>query len=327
MISSKPILLFFLFCTLALLLISCDYNNDVINNATENPFMDFYDLGSLEESQELVIVSDVHLGREEYDDGVFRYDDEFEAFLTKNETKDETETKTKTSFAALISLGDMLDESSKEKEFAYNFIEKFAKHCSNKFISIIGNHETHVYSVAQWESTFTGQILGVDSYAKAMAVYKFDDVSIYVLNNSKRMFGYTQLDYLEQALKKDKNSIKIVLAHENIMTGGKLDQSLIAFGNNSIPEIMRFSKIMEDNSVCLVLTGHTHNGQALYKYKNKCHEMNLAAYHARITNGPINFEGQGNWYTLSIDRNSKEVVVKTYFAKTGEFVTENRFSY
>lgn len=79
----------------------------------------------------------------------------------------------------------MLDESSQEKEISYKFIEKFAKYCSNKFISIIGNHETHIYSVSQWENTFTKKIASVDSYSKAMAVYKFNDVSIYALNNSK----------------------------------------------------------------------------------------------------------------------------------------------
>ncbi len=297
-----------------LLTTSCDFNSALFANTTGNPFLqNTYTLGSL---QNLVIVTDVHIGREYHERGITRYDNTFESFLAN--------TSQPSTYSALISIGDLVDESNSDISVALIFIKRFAPYCSNRFISVIGNHETHTHSMLDWENSFP-TTEDINSYFKRMAVYKFENVSIYVMDNAKRLFGYTQLNYLEEALSKDTNEVKIVLAHENVMTENKLDQSLILFGNPSVTEMARFAKILENNGVSLVLTGHTHNGDIIYRYGNKCFEMNLAAYHAKET--ALNLEGKGNWYTLSIDQDSKEIVVKTYLAKTGEPIEEHRFNY
>ncbi len=297
-----------------LLITSCDFNSALFANTTGNPFLqNTYALGSL---QNLVIVTDVHIGREHHERGITRYDNTFKSFLAN--------TSQPTTYSALISIGDLVDESNSDISVALTFIKRFAPYCSNRFISVIGNHETHTQSMSDWENSFP-TTEDINSYFKRMAVYKFENVSIYVMDNAKRLFGYTQLNYLEEAISKDTNEVKIVLAHENVMTGNKLDQSLILFGNPSVTEMARFAKILENNGVSLVLTGHTHNGDIIYRYGNKCFEMNLAAYHAKET--ALNLEGKGSWYTLSIDQDSKEIVVKTYLAKTGEQIEEHRFSY
>lgn len=299
----------------SLLLISCDFNSTLFSGTTGNPFLENTYAG-LGDMHELVIVTDIHIGRENHKTGVFRYDDKFEAFLKSSQHG---------KISALISLGDLVDESKADISGSLDFIKKFSPYCSNFFIGLVGNHETHATSMEEWENTFTTTLGSITSYSKRMAVYKFNKVSIYVLNNAKRVFGQSQLNYFEQAISKDTNEVKIVLAHENIMTGNKLDQSLFMFGDPSVTELAHFAKILEDNGVCLVLTGHTHNGNFIYKYGEKCYEMNLAAYHAKESS--LNLESKGYWYTLSIDENKKEVVVKTYLAKDGKLETEHRFSY
>lgn len=305
----------FIALAIASLLFSCDFNSNLFINTTGNPFLqNTYDnLGNM---QELVIVTDVHIGRENHSSGITRYDDVFETFLKSSEVG---------SKSALISLGDLVDKSKTDIPDSLNFIKKFAHYCSNTFVGVIGNHETHETSMANWEDTFSTTLEDIKSYSHRMAVYKFNNVSIYVLDNAKRILGQTQLNYLEEAMKQDTNPVKIVLSHENIMTGNKLDQSLFMFGNPSVTELTHFTKILEENGVSLVLTGHTHNGNFIYKYGENCYEMNLAAYHAKEST--LNLESKGYWYTLSIDESSQEIVVKTYLAKTGEITDEHRFSY
>ena len=91
----------------------------------------------------------------------------------------------------------------------------------------------------------------------------------------------------------------------------------------------RFSKILRENGVSLVLTGHTHNGGIVYSYGEGrgggCYEMNLAAYHGYESS--FDLEGKGNWYVVGVDRASREIVVETYAAATAMKVAENRFGY
>lgn len=307
------------FCVVLLLAaaVSCDFNGDLFKGVDGNPFRtNAYDLelGAGEKSPRFIVVTDVHLGRESNDGGAKRYDDAFKKFLGSEMGHR----------SALISLGDFIDESNVGRASSVGFVRTFAPYCSGRYIGVIGNHETHVCSMEAWETSVPA-IAGVEVYTKRMSVYRFGEVSLYVTNNAKRIFGSTQLDYLEEALKKDSNPVKIVLAHENVFTGRKFDQSLVVFGNCSATEMARFSKILRENGVTLVLTGHTHNGGIVYSYGGGCYEMNLAAYHGYESS--FDLEGKGNWYVVSIDRSSRKIVVETYAAMTARKVAENRFGY
>lgn len=306
-------------CVVLLLVaaVSCEFNGDLFRGVEGNPFLEnAYDieLRAGEETPRFVVVTDVHLGRESNDDGTRRYDGAFKTFL-------ESETGHR---SALVSLGDFVDEANVGKSSSAGFVRTFAPYCSGRYIGVIGNHETHVSSMEDWESSIPASE-GLEVYTKRMAVYRFGEVSLYVTNNAKRIFGNTQLEYLEEALEKDSNPVKIVLAHENIFTGRKLDQSLVVFGNCSATEMARFSKILRENGVSLVLTGHTHNGGIVYDYGGGCYEMNLAAYHGYESS--FDLEGKGNWYVVGIDSPSREIVVETYAAATAMKVAENRFGY
>ena len=294
-------------------LASCSLSDSI----SENPFIaNVYTIPTSESTDQLefALVADVHLQREESDSGIKRYDDNFEAFLASKAG----------GYTALLSLGDLVDQQYPVNDAVDTFINRFAKYCSNLFIETIGNHDIHVANSQQWEEA-TPDTPGITYYAKRMCVIKCGDVSIYITNNSKRLFGDQQLEYLEQALKKDTSKIKIVFAHENIMTGTELDQSLILYGNPDIYERSNFARIMEENNVSLVLTAHTHKGNAIYKYKENTYEMNLCAYHAREQ--IIQLESKGNWYTLSFDTENREIVIKNYQASTKEQISENRFAY
>lgn len=315
----KSFQLLMVFMTL-LFLVSCDLEDAFFKTSQENPFLkNVYNISTTEalDSLEFAVVADVHLDREKKDSGVTRYDDNFEVFLMEYTDKNGD-------FTALLSLGDLVDEQYPVNEHVNSFINRFAKYCSKLFITMVGNHDLHVANSTQWENS-TPDTPNITYYAKRMCTIKCGEVSIYITNNAKRLFGSQQLEYLEEALKKDKNKIKIVLAHENVMSGGNLDQSLILFGNPDIYERANFARIMEENNVSLVFTAHTHKGNAIYKYKEKTYEMNLCAYHARET--ALDLESNGNWYTLSFDTTNKELVIKTYAATTKEQISENRFAY
>ena len=310
-------------CVVLLLVaaVSCEFNGDLFRGVEGNHFLEnAYDLElrAGEETPRFVVVTDVHLGRESNDDGTRRYDGTFKRFLESEMGH----------CSALVSLGDFVDEANIGRASANGFVRTFAPYCSGRFIGVIGNHETHVCSMEDWETSVPAAA-GVEVYTKRMAVYRFGDVSLYVMDNAKRIFASMQLDYLEATLEKDSNPVKIVLAHENVFTGRKLDQSLVVFGNCSATEIARFSKILSENGVSLVLTGHTHNGDIVYSYGEGrgggCYEMNLAAYHGYESS--FDLEGKGNWYVVGVDRASREIVVEAYAAATALKVSENRFGY
>lgn len=310
-------------CVVLLLVaaVSCEFNGDLFRGVEGNPFLEnAYDLElrAGEETPRFVVVTDVHLGRESNDDGTRRYDGTLKRFLESEMGH----------CSALVSLGDFVDEANVGRASSNGFVRMFAPYCSDRYIGVIGNHETHVSSMEDWESSIPASE-GLEVYTKRMAVYRFGDVSLYVMDNAKRIFGNMQLDYLEAALERDSNPVKIVLAHENVFTGRKLDQSLVVFGNCSATEMARFSKILRENGVSLVLTGHTHNGGIVYDYGEGrgggCYEMNLAAYHGYESS--FDLEGKGNWYVVGVDGASREIVVETYAAATALKVSENRFGY
>ena len=313
----------FIFLIILVTLTACNledafYKTSLTND--ENPFLSnvyTIETAATTSETEFAIITDVHLGRELKYDGIKRYDDNFEAFLSNH-------VQSKGAFTALLSLGDLVDEQEPVNATVNSFIQRFSKYCSNRFIEMIGNHDSHVVSSQEWENS-NPNLPGITYYAKRMCTIKCGEISIYITNNSRRLFGAQQLQYLEEALKQDTNKIKIVLAHEVVMSGGAADQTLILFGDPDIYERSNFARIMEENNVALVLSGHTHKGAVTYKYKEKTYEMNLCAYHAREM--ALDLESKGNWYTLSFDTENRKIVIKEYLAATKEQICEESFAY
>ena len=178
--------------------ISCDLEDMFFKDSQENPFIkNVYNISNTKttDALEFVVVADVHLDREQKDSGVTRYDDNFEEFLSEYTTQNGD-------FTALLSLGDLVDEQYPVNEDVNSFINRFAKYCSNLLITTVGNHDLHVANTTQWENSMPNTP-GITYYAKRMCTIKCGEVSIYITNNAKRLFGSQQLKYLEEALKKE----------------------------------------------------------------------------------------------------------------------------
>ena len=143
--------------------VSCEFNGDLFRGVEGNPFLEnAYDieLRAGEETPRFVVVTDVHLGRESNDDGTRRYDGAFKTFL-------ESETGHR---SALVSLGDFVDESNVGKSSSAGFVRTFAPYCSGRYIGVIGNHETHVSSMEDWESSIPASE-GLEVYTKRCLLY------------------------------------------------------------------------------------------------------------------------------------------------------------
>ena len=139
-------------------------------------------------------------------------------------------------------------------------------------------------------------------------------LSVYILDNSSRTFSSTLLKWLSEALDKDRSRYRIVVTHENILSGGNLDPSLILFGSADEGEAARFMKIMEKGRVSLVLTGHYHKGNVLYGDGSSYTEFTGASYHSSTSP----FESTAWWYTISIDEDKNIITIKGIRGESGE---------
>lgn len=147
-----------------------------------------------------------------------------------------------------------------------------------------------------------------------MARYVYGEIlSIYKLDNSMRILGQQQMVWLEEALREDNAKYKIIITHDNVTTGGVLDQSLFITGVANIQERNRLYRLMNEYGVGLILSGHHHKGNIQYKMSPKMGELNLAAYHQRKT--LLDFESEGYFYRCSLDVEIGRLTIDGYLAE------------
>lgn len=303
---------------MALCLTSCNFAlpDKVLDLAEGNPFLERRVLsapGYDNSAFSYLYFSDAHVNRESHQGSkVSRYDDNFFSFADAGDYR----------FA--ISGGDLSDDGE-VNENLFDFTSRFVLH-DLFLVEAVGNHDRHSFDYRGnkvWQR-FWHQLLFLDNNWKdyyqylyegrnSTGCYTYGDVlSIYVLDTSMRTFSSRQLDYLEEALQKDTSRYRIIVSHDNIITGGALDQSLFMTGYADLAEITRYLEILEKHKVSLVLSGHHHKGNILYK--GTVPEFNVSAYHRydSIT------ESQGWWYTISIDPVTEKLAINCYFAETSE---------
>ncbi len=180
----------------------------------------------------------------------------------------------------------------------------------------IGNHDRHTLADI-WDSTKGG-----NTYSTAGCYYYGKTTSgkpllaIYKLDTSSDCISAKQFEHLEEALSAETAVYRIIITHENVSIGNKLNPTMVIFGLSS-EEGNKLYKIMAKYNVGLILDGHNHSGNAVYKLNDKLGEMNLAAYMRRITK-PIQTESYGYWYDFTLDLSTGEAVITGYLAKTGE---------
>lgn len=293
----------------SMLLVSCQFAYDVAGYLDKNPFTDEVDItkGYSDSSYyrpgeylRFVMISDVHIGREGHDSGVVEKTDEFLSFLEgKN-------------YPFLICLGDLTDDGHYEDAAVGDFMNACLPHVNSNFIYVLGNHDKHVHTQDSWVS-FIKKLRTDES---RILRYRFGEVSLYKLDNSSRIYGREQLEYLREALSEDDNPFRIALAHENTTTGGVFDQSLFLFGTADIAERNRLYSIMDKGDAGILLTGHHHKGNIAYHVTDTLGEFNAAALHARETAIP-GLESKGFWYECVLDMERSTLSIKAYLADSG----------
>lgn len=318
----KKILLFLFSLTL---LFSCNLPESNLSSFTSNPFLQDVSITVSSSVIDVVFFTDTHIGRERNRDDVKRYDDAFYRFLDEG------------NYPVVISGGDMADDGE-VSESVVDFLTQVTKR-TGLYLETIGNHDRHPYNYIATDitSTWYNSVFNLDThstYAQALIngveidgrkVYttgryliKSDEgeslVSIYILDNSMRCFTSLQLSYLEEALKEDNSLFKVFVAHDNVVSGGRLDQSLFMTGFADEEEVASFMKIANKYNVSLVLTGHTHKGNCMYGDGSKYTEFNAASYHRTDSV----FESTGFWYTVSLDKTKKTIVIKSFDAETAK---------
>ena len=309
-----------------ILAVSCDSAASIGGFLSENPFMEPIDLsasawhinpeiddGVLEVSPaaqgepysggsiiRFPLITDVHVLRDRKYDDIVNFREELIDFLSDN------------SFPFIVNLGDTLDHGRFSNPDFLDFISRAGNAANGNFLYAIGNHELHDETSASFDRFLSSMHPGHET--SRMARYVYGPLSIYKLDNSKRTFGREQLEYLEEALSSDPNPYRIFFAHGIVAAGGKPDVSLSIFGINP-QEANRLLRIMDENHVSIIFTGHHHKGNIIYRHQDDLAEFNAAAEHRRDLMG---FESMGYWYVVEIDMAAEEIRIIPYSSETGE---------
>ena len=254
-------------------------------------------------------VTDVHLRRENEHGNITHYHEEFKAFLHNG------------GFPFVVCLGDLMDNGSFFQDTqATDYIREVGNLANGNFIYTVGNHDLHSESRKSFSRLWSDRY--GEGESATMKHFVYGDLSIYMLDNASRTFGADQLGYLESALKADTRPYRILIAHENVFTGGVFDQTLAIFGAH-MREANRLARIAAENGVSLILTGHHHKGDITYQMKGFA-EYNAAAAHRHDTF--MDLESRGYWYTVEIDPDAGEIRLAMYLAETGERVGTRSFT-
>ena len=299
---------------LSLLLSSCRIPESIMAEYDSNPFLDRKEIRV--DNSTIVFFTDAHIGRERNKSDVIRYDENFLSFIDEGR------------YDVVISGGDMANDGEMTDALK-DFIRKI-KGTSSLYLETKGNHDRHSYNYQGFDmpsfllnSLFRADVhltypdlldseYEIDSTGNYLVSTPDGDISIYILDNSLRSFSSRQLSWFEEALRKDNTDFKIVVMHGNVVSGGAFDQSLFMTGMGDEGEVSRFIEICQKGRVSLVLTGHHHKGNILYGDGKGYTEINAAAYHRTDSV----FESRGWWYTISLDREKKEITIDGYDAES-----------
>lgn len=273
--------------------IELDKNNDEKTNIV--------DADVITDSLSFSIITDSHFGKKGNSEW---FNDNYLSFLGEK------------NYPFALHLGDLTD-TGEITDDDYEFINKMKAKTKRNFVSIaIGNHDRHTPADI-WDSTKGG-----DTYSTAGCYYYGKTSSgkpllaIYKLDTSADCISYKQFYHLEQALKHETALYRIIVTHENISIGNRLSPTMVIFGLSS-EEANKLYKIMDKYKVGLILDGHNHSGNVVYKLNDYLGEMNLAAYMRKITK-PIQTESYGYWYDFTLDVETGVVTITGYLAQTKE---------
>lgn len=279
--------------TVLILICSCSLKEESYFEYDSNPFLN-KEIISREESRGLVsftLYSDAHYNRD--DSNCYWYDEEYKELLKEK------------GYSFAINIGDIADDGIITEEINRKAEEVRSLTKDNFLLVIRGNHDRHSHSPL-WDNKNNNIYRSASSY-----YYGVKDnrplLSIYNLDTSTKVIGEKQFNYLEEALKEDNALYKIIVTHENVTTGSAISPSLILFGLSS-RECNKLYKLMSKYNIGLVIGGHNHIGHVSYHLTPTMGEINLAAFHKRITY-PIEYESMGYVYDFTLNSETGEVTI------------------
>lgn len=243
---------------------------------------------------DILVFSDAHIGREVNDSGVTEYNDELVAELTGGD------------YDLVLSVGDLSDEGDMGDVNMLSFLDDIVAEAP--FIGVIGNHELHAGKDAPyWAELYEAH----DVHGPVGAYGIGEEVTVYALDSSWRIFSKEQLDALEGAMEKDDAAFKIVLSHTDLTSGDGLNQSgIFILGEAQIAERNRLYRILSEDGPSILFTGHRHYGSGAMKHNDRLWEYNLDALHAR----DVALQSDGVLYRVRLNLETLTVTVQEVLA-------------
>lgn len=312
----KIVLLLFI----PLLFVSCLLPEENNQELKANPFSNPIIVDNSSDSVSFALISDEHVRKEKYDNKIKRYDGNFYSFLEDN------------NFPFVLSLGDFSDDGSVSSE-TIEFREEILKR-TRYLIEALGNHDRHTFKYKSedivslidkgilkndnWKITYADY---VEQNGYTTGCYKVgDNLSIYVLDTSRRIPSNKQLKWLKNALKEDNSKYRIAITHTNIISGTEANQTLFFSGFADIEIANKLLSIFKEGGISLVLTGHTHSADVSI-ISDDYQEANLSAYFYK--DSP--FESEGTFYKGEVNFNEGIFYLTEYRAKNKSIVRTESF--
>ena len=228
------LILLFALSLVMLTLSSCrlDIMTDIMDGYDSNPFLDRKPLDSAHQGDDeitFLLFSDAHLNRKDEDSWAEDNTPYLKDFLCENGND----------YDFVISLGDIEDAGDINAPELHEFLS-FFKENGITYLSALGNHELQgFHERSEWNELYASYGL-----FGTIGCYTYGDLSIYVTDSTKRIYGRQQLSWLEEALECDESRYKIMITHVNTYSGGTFDSSLLFFGTADIAERNEIYRLM-----------------------------------------------------------------------------------
>ena len=311
----KTLILLFALSLVMLTLSSCrlDIMTDIMDGYDSNPFLDRKMLDSTRQGDDeitFLLFSDAHLNRKNEDSWAEDNTPYLKDFLCKN----------KNDYDFVISLGDIEDAGDINAPELHEFL-KFFRNNGITYLSALGNHELQSFHErSEWNDLYSSYGL-----FGTVGCYTYGDLSIYVTDSTKRIYGRQQLSWLEEALACDNSRYKIMITHVNTYSGGTFDSSILFFGTADIAERNEIYRMMTKYGVSVLFNGHFHTENIRSNHSTYVSEFNAAALHSReLIKG---WYTPGYFYTCTIDSNASQLIMDTWKIERGKISEEKSESF
>ena len=309
------LILLFALSLVMLTLSSCrlDIMTDIMDGYDSNPFLDRKPLDTARQGDDeitFLLFSDAHLNRKDEDSWAEDNTPYLKDFLCENGND----------YDFVISLGDIEDAGDINAPELHEFLE-FFREKGITYLSALGNHELQSFHErSEWNALY-------ESYGLfgTVGCYTYGDLSIYVTDSTKRIYGRQQLSWLEEALECDESRYKIMITHVNTYSGGTFDSSLLFFGTADIAERNEIYRLMTKYGVSVLFNGHFHTGNIRSNHSTYVSEFNAAALHSReLIKG---WYTPGYFYTCTIDSSASQLIMDTWKIERGKISKEKSESF